>query len=68
MGPTEGPSGDICTSLAEAKAAFQAGRTRNEGKRAADHAFLVPFAREMVCSLTGELRGTHDDDYRFGWS
>ena len=35
-------------------------------KRPADLAFLVPFAREMVCSLTGELRGTHDDDYRSG--
>ena len=37
-------------------------------KRPADHAFLARFAREMVCPLTGELRGTDDDGYRSGWS
>jgi len=37
-------------------------------KRAADYAFLVPFAREMVCPLTGELRGTHVDSYHSNWS
>jgi hypothetical protein len=40
----------------------------NNRKRPADRAFLVRFAREMVCPLTGELRGTHDDGYRTGWS
>jgi hypothetical protein len=35
-----------------------------DGKRPADLAFLGPFAREMMCSLTGNLRGTHDEGYR----
>jgi len=33
------------------------------GKRPADLAFLGRFAREMVCPLTGKLRGRHDDGY-----
>ena len=32
-------------------------------KRPADLAFLGRFAREMVCPLTGKLRGRHDDGY-----
>jgi hypothetical protein len=32
-------------------------------KRPADYAFNIAFAREKVCPLTGELRGTYD--YRF---
>ena len=35
-------------------------RTFIQGKRPADLAFLGRFAREMVCPLTGKLRGPHD--------
>jgi len=35
----------------------------NIRKRPADLAFLGRFAREMVCPLTGKLRGRHDDGY-----
>ena len=37
--------------------------THDGGKRPADLAFLGRFAREMVCPLTGKLRGRHDDGY-----
>jgi len=38
-------------------------RDEEERKRPADLAFLGRFAREMVCPLTGKLRGRHDDGY-----
>jgi len=32
-------------------------------KRPANHAFRISPTRETVCSLTGKLRGTHDESY-----
>ena len=38
------------------------------GKRPADRAFHVPLAHEIVCPLTGKLRGKHDERYGAFWS
>jgi hypothetical protein len=37
-------------------------------KRPTDRAFHVPLAHEIVCPLTGKLRGTHDERYGAFWS
>jgi hypothetical protein len=44
------------------------GPLRQLRKRPTDRAFHVPLAHEIVCPLTGKLRGTHDERYGAFWS
>jgi hypothetical protein len=39
-----------------------------DSKRPTDRAFHVSLAHEIVCPLTGKLRGTHDERYGAFWS